>query len=126
MKIKEIEHFEHSKLGYCIKEKLLPKPILNMFHAYGRKTHPYNTRNKDLPNIKRHKSDNYNKSFLCRSLHNYSTLKRNLQLSKSKKEFESTYKKQLFASQTLRHNQRNKSNNISFVMVYMTNLLHIL
>ena len=96
MKIKEIEHFEHSKLGYCIKKKLLPRPILNMFNAYGKKTHSYNTRNKDLPNIKRQKSDNYNKSFLCRSLHNYSTLMRNLQLSKSKKDFEFSYKKQLF------------------------------
>ena len=37
MKIKEIEHFEHSKLGFCIKEKLLPHPILKMFHNYGKK-----------------------------------------------------------------------------------------
>ena len=69
-----------------------------MFNAYGKKTHSYNTRNKDLPNIKWHKSDNYNKSFPCRSLHNYSTLMRNLQLSKSKKDFEFSYKKQLFST----------------------------
>ena len=79
MKIKEIEHFEHSTLGFCIKEKLLPQPILKMFHNYGRKNHPYNTRNKDLPNIKKHKSDTYNKSFLCKRLYNFSTLKKNLQ-----------------------------------------------
>ena len=99
MKIKEIKHFEHSKLGFCIKERLLPHPILKMFYNYGKKNHPYNTRNKDLPNIKKHKSDSYNKSFLCKSLYNFSTLKKNLRLSKSKKEFVSSYKKQLFATQ---------------------------
>ena len=37
MKIKEIEHFKHSKLGFCIKENLLPHPILKMFYNYGKK-----------------------------------------------------------------------------------------
>ena len=96
MKIKEREHFESSKLAFCIKEKLLPQPIIKMFHTYGRKNHPYNTRNKDLPNIKKHKSDSYNRSFLCKSLHNFGTLKKKLQLSKSKNEFVSSYKKHLF------------------------------
>ena len=96
MKIKELEHFESSKLAFCIKEKLLPRPIIKMFHTYGRKNHPYNTRNKDLPNIKKHKSNSYNRSFLCKSLHNFSTLKKKLQLSKSKNEFVDSYKKHLF------------------------------
>ena len=38
MKIKELEHFESSKLAFCIKEKLLPQPIIKMFHTYGKKT----------------------------------------------------------------------------------------
>ena len=37
MKIKELEHFESSKLSYCIKENLLPRPITKMFHTYGKK-----------------------------------------------------------------------------------------
>ena len=80
-----------------------------MFHTYGRKNHPYNTRNKYLPNIKKHKSDSYNRSFLCKSLHNFSTLKKKLQLSKSKKEFVDSYKKTSLQYRTLRCNQRNNS-----------------
>ena len=63
MKINEIQHFKLSKLLFCVKEKLLPTPITKMFHALGRKTHGYNTRYKNLPNIKKHNSTDYNKSF---------------------------------------------------------------
>ena len=37
MKFEEIEHFELCKLLFCVKEKLVPTPILNMFHTLGKK-----------------------------------------------------------------------------------------
>ena len=105
MKIKEMEQFESSKLAYCIKENLLPKPILEMFRTFGKKNHHYNTRNKNLPNIRKHKSDSYNKSFLCKSLHNFSMLKKEIQMSKTKKEFVDHYKKTPVQFQTLSCNK---------------------
>ena len=51
MKIDEIYHFGTSKLGYMIKNKLVPKPITDMFHSFGKKKQNYNTRQKSLPNI---------------------------------------------------------------------------
>ena len=65
MKFTEMLEYELCKLGYNLKEKLLPEPLINLFENYGKKTHHYSTRNKNLPNIKRHKSNEYNKSFLC-------------------------------------------------------------
>lgn len=66
MKFEEIQHFELCKLLFCVKEKLLPTPIINMFHLQGGKTHHYNTRYKSLPNIKKHSSTEYNKFFMQR------------------------------------------------------------
>ena len=53
MKIDEIYHFETSKPGYMIKNKLTPKPVTDMFHSFRKKKHNYNTRQKSLPNIKK-------------------------------------------------------------------------
>ena len=68
MKIDEIQHFKTCKLAYCIKDKLLPTPILKMFHSNGAKSHTYNTRYKNLPNIKKHTSAECNRSFLCKGI----------------------------------------------------------
>ena len=112
MKIKDLEHFESSKLTYCIKEKLLPPPITKMFHTYGKKNHSYITRNKELPNIKKHKSDSYNKSFLCKSLHNFSTLKKEIQMSKSKKRICEFLQKTSLQYRTLSCNQMKISSSL--------------
>ena len=53
MKFDEIEKFELCKLLFCVKEKLIPAPIYNMFNTLGEKTHGYNTRYKNVPNIKK-------------------------------------------------------------------------
>ena len=79
------------------KKRLLPEPLIELFENCSKKTHPYLTRNKYLPNIKRHTSREYNKSFLCKSLVytyklNYKTIN-----SKNKEEFMKNYKQQLFA-----------------------------
>ena len=76
MKFDEIEKFELCKLLFCVKEKLIPAPIYNMFNTLGKKTHCYNTRYKNLPNIKKHTSTEFNKSFLCKGITCYSQLNR--------------------------------------------------
>ena len=63
MKIKEITKYELCKLAFKVKEKLLPHALLDIFDTHGRKTHKYPTRNKNLPNIMKHTSTDFNKSF---------------------------------------------------------------
>ena len=52
MTIDEIIKFKLCKLAYCLKENIMPSPILELFNAIGKKTHWYSTRYKNLPNIK--------------------------------------------------------------------------
>ena len=82
MKLDEIEKFELCKLLFCVKERLIPAPIYNMFDALGKKTHCYNTRYKNLPNIKKHISIEFNKSFLCKGITYYNQL--NVEIKKCK------------------------------------------
>ena len=96
MSIDEINKFELCKLAYGVKQKLLPVPIIAMFNEAGGKMHRYPTRQKNLPNIKKHKSDEYNKSFLCKTISNYNCLSDKIKLSNSRTEFINNYKKQLF------------------------------
>ena len=96
MKFTKIRKFELCKLAYSLKEKLLPEPLIELFNIYGKKTHCYSTRYKKLPNIKRHKSNEYNKSFLCKSLMYINKIDQKILNAKSKKEFVLNYKKYLF------------------------------
>ena len=96
MRFTEIIEYKLCKLGYNLKKRLLPEPLIDLFENCSKKTHSYSTRNKNLPNIKRHTSREYNKSFLCKSLvytHklNYKTIN-----SKNREEFVKNYKQQLF------------------------------
>ena len=60
---------ELCKLGNKITKKLLPKPILDIFHQNsGIKKHRYPTHNKSTPNIQKHTSTNFNSGFMCGSL----------------------------------------------------------
>ena len=57
------------KLGFKITSKILPNPLIMAFEQDGGKTtHPYNTRNKSLPNIQKHTTSLYNTSFMCKAL----------------------------------------------------------
>ena len=96
MKFTEMHKYELCKLGYSLKEKLLPEPLIKLFKNYGKKTHHYSTRYKNLPNIKRHKSNEYNKSFLCKSIVYINKLDHKTLNAKNKKEFMINYKRQLF------------------------------
>ena len=95
MKFEEIQHFKLCKLLFCVKEKLLPTPIINIFHTQGGKTHCYNTRYKSLPNIKKHSSTEYNKSFLCKGITYYNQLKGEIKNAKDKNDFIQKYKRNL-------------------------------
>ena len=60
------------KLGFKITSKILPNPLILAFEqGGGKKTHPYNTRNKSLPNIQKHTKNLYNTSFMCKALTEY-------------------------------------------------------
>ena len=95
IKFDDIVRLEQCKLAYKIKNRLMPTPILELFNTLGKKTHRYNTRQKSLPNIKRHKSELYNKSFLCKSIAFYNTISNKIRNTPNLKEFINMYKKRL-------------------------------
>ena len=57
--------YKSAKSGYKISNRLLPKPILELFPN---RRHRYETRNKQIPNIINHKSITTNKSFMCKDI----------------------------------------------------------
>ena len=96
MRFSEIIEYELCKLGFNLKEKLLPEPLINLFESCSKKTHLYLTRNKTLPNIRKHKSREYNNSFLCKSLIYINKLNYKIKNSRNKDEFMKNYKQQIF------------------------------
>ena len=79
LKFKDIIHIAMCKLGHNISHKHYPSPILNLFDKFGgEKTHRYPTQNKHVPNVQRHHSEQYNKSFLCRNVTVYNKLPQRL------------------------------------------------
>ena len=67
------------KLGHNISHKHYPSPILNLFVKFGgKKAHRYPMRNKHVPNVPWHYSEQYNKSFLCKSVTAYNNLPQKL------------------------------------------------
>ena len=96
MKFNEIKRFELCKLAHNLKEKELPKPLMELFNNNCKKTHRYHTRFKQLPNIKKHTGTDYNKSFLCKSLTYFNELDLTLKRTKNKHEFSQKYKAYLF------------------------------
>ena len=75
LSLHNIINVELAKLGYSINRKLLPKPILDIYDKNGgKKIHRYLTRNKMTPNIQKHHSKQFNRSFICRSTVIYTNL----------------------------------------------------
>ena len=54
------------------------------------------TRYKNLPNIKKHKSEEYNKSFLCKSVTYIKEIDTRIANAKNRTEFIQTYKDYIF------------------------------
>ena len=72
------------KLGFKITSKTLPNPLILAFDKEGgKKTHPYNTRNKSLPNIQKHAKNLYNTSFMCKALTEYTKVLTTLKQKKT-------------------------------------------
>ena len=70
-----IINVELAKQGYNINRKLLPKQILDIYDKNGgKKIHRYPTRNKMMPNIQKHHSTQFIRSFICRSTVIYTNL----------------------------------------------------
>ena len=84
IKFPDLIEIELCKTGYKIDRKLLPTPIIDLFHMKnGKKNHHYNTRQKALPNIQKHSTPLFNRSFLCKSISLYSKLPINVRHSSS-------------------------------------------
>ena len=68
------------KLGFKITSKILSNPLILAFEQEGgKKTHPYNTRNKSLLNI----YNLYNASFMCKALTEYTKASMTLKQKKT-------------------------------------------
>ena len=69
LSVKQLVQLEHAKLGYRLKNKLLPKKIIQIIATDSsnkslEKTHRYHTRNKNKLNLPRIKNKHYRNSFL--------------------------------------------------------------
>ena len=57
------------RLRHNISHKHWPDSIIKLFNRFdGKKQHRYPTRNKHVPNIQRHQSELYKRSFVCGSI----------------------------------------------------------
>ena len=76
LKFPDMIKIELGKFGAKVARKQIPKPIQQLMELRGgAKTHCYNTRKKGIPNVQKHKSPLFNKSFLCRGIVEYNNLK---------------------------------------------------
>ena len=86
--------FHQQKLGYLVSHKLLPTPLLGLFNRRGgKKTHRYETRNKNTPNIQTHHEPSFNNSFLCKAITEYNKLLISIKTSKTTRMFTGKLKK---------------------------------
>ena len=75
LSIYDMIYLEMTVLGYKITHKMVPDPLVDIFNKdEGKKQHDYETRSKITPNIQKHHSVQFNKSFICRSLSAYMSL----------------------------------------------------
>ena len=73
--ISDMIKIETAEVGHRISTEQYPAPLLNIFDAHGGlKQHRYPTRNKRTPNIQMHLSQQFNNSFLCKSISIYNYL----------------------------------------------------
>ena len=97
----QLVELELLKFGYKITNKLTPLRITTLMHKNnGKKLHGYNTRNKNLPNVQKHQSPYFNKSFLNKSIISYQRLPSELKQSNSLKSFTTKAKSRLLLLST--------------------------
>ena len=75
VEISDLIKIETTKIGHRISTKQYPAPLLKLFNTYGGQNyHRYSTRNKKTPNIQKYTSQQFNNSFLCKSISLYRSL----------------------------------------------------
>ena len=66
---------ELCKFGAKVSRKLIPEPLQQiMAKRGGQKNHGYNTRTKNIPNVQKHTTTQFNTSFICHSVAEYMQL----------------------------------------------------
>ena len=89
------------KLGHQMTHKLLPQPLQTVLNADGgKKLNRYPTRNKHTPNIQKHQSIMFNRSFLCQGTKEFIKLNNTLKQEKNANRFVKLLKKQFNSSQS--------------------------
>ena len=75
LKFTDIVKIELCKFGARVARQQIPKPIQQIMKLRGgEKRHRYNTRRKGIPNVQKHRSLSFNKSFLCCRIVEYNNL----------------------------------------------------
>ena len=75
IKFPDMIRSELCKFGAKVSGKLIPEPLQQiMAKRGGRKNHRYNTRSKNIPNVQKHTTTQFNTSFICRSVTEYMQL----------------------------------------------------
>ena len=85
--ISDMIRIELPKFGLEVTKQTLPQPVQNMMDAHG---------GKSTPNIQKHRSEQFNRSYLCRSITEYNKLSIKLKCCKTTKELSVKLKRQLF------------------------------
>ena len=92
--LRHMIQFSLCKMGHKMTHKLLPLPLQNILNANGgKKPHRYPTRNKHTPNIQKHRSVMFNRSFLCQITNEFVKLSDTLKQEKIQSDLQDCLKK---------------------------------
>ena len=84
LQLTDMIQLELIKFGYKIAKHEQPLPLQELMNARGgKKIHRYPTRGKSVPNIQKHTSEIFNKSFIRKSMSEFSKLPDSIKNSKS-------------------------------------------
>ena len=84
LKLADMIQLELIKFGYKIMKNQQPLPLQKLMEDRGgKKTHHYPTRGKCVPDIQKHASEIFRKSFICRSIREFSKMPDSIKNSKS-------------------------------------------
>ena len=91
LNIDDLIELELAKFAYSLTKNDLPQPVQALFHT--NEHHDHNTRHRHYPQIAKHKSAMYNKSFLCKSPSTWESLPQMARDSKTIHSFSRRFKK---------------------------------
>ena len=98
MKLDNIIEMELGKLMFNIKNKSVPESLTRLFHLTNPLQTRYNTRNRNIPNLAKHKTQIFNKSFLTKTYSNWATLNVETKTSKNIHEFKYRFKRSVLSN----------------------------